>query len=542
MPLKRGSGVYADRWKVVQMTFKAKPAFSVKKYSEDFSRPVLVFGVNSFTGVKTSNYDGCHYVHYSHVGNNQHFSGLWDLETKGVNEIHSTANIPSGEPSLKDSFFIALFSNNSGVFELAFRHGSSTDLLLDRIARLNDGTVLQAPSLHMFVKGTFMGCVDCNAKMTISEYIEPLFGMLFSEDMYSPKSRKKKKSKDASPLSTSDPMNDTDSTITVEAGSRPSKRTPTADGFDTEIMLHYIMLSGLVKTDDRVDNHSNPGPNERYFRIPDPRRRRVWVLKCIMMWCSLQILFCSWKMAGLYDGLRHHTNYIYRGVMDFYLSMWLYALYSLFTYDKIGSLTFDEFHYYYSSMMPFFMHKNRGYNGSFNLCALILSEANIGAEKFPDGSTDKLNDVQQSIEVIFNRVTAFWNGEMEAVCLGIHSLIRGGVPKQLDSFFILILDVEARRRRLLGDDVALDIDTFCGLLTPRWYWFHFRYITMAVIQKTSLEYLGKPGMPPEAQQLWLNWCSTFDARVQTLNVRMYLKQKNDLIRLRSSTGYRNKNV
>lgn len=516
------------------MTFKAKPAFSVKKLSEDFSRPVLVFGVNSFTGNKTSNYEGCHYVHYSNVGNNHHFSGLWDMANKGVAEIHSTANILGSEPRLKDAFYTALFSNNSGVFELAFKHDSSTMVLLNRIFGMGDNIIAPMGHLQLFVKGTFMGCVDCNSKMTISEYIEPLFELLFGETTYDPVPKKAKKKKDDA-AGSSDQMHDSDAT-TLPTGSQPRKRTPQTDGFDTEIMLHYIMLCGLVETGDREFSPPNPDSRERYFKLTNIPRRRLWLLKCIMMWCSLQIMFCSWKMAALYDGLRHHTNYIYRGVMDFYLSMWLFALYSVCTYDKPSALQFDEFHYYYASMMPCFYNKRRGYTGHLNLCSLILTEANIGQEKFPSGDVDKLNEVQQTIEILFNRVTAFWNSDMENICLSIHRL-RQASP--LDGFFIPFDKVESNRRRVVDDTFELGIETFCTQLTSYWYWFHFRYITMGVISQTSRDYLRKPGMPLAAKNLWLGWCRTFDNTIQTLNVRMYLEQKAERIRLRA-LGYDNR--
>jgi hypothetical protein len=89
-----------------------------------------------------------------------------------------------------------------------------------------------------------------------------------------------------------------------------------------------------------------------------------------------------------------------------------------------------------------------------------------------------------------------------------------------------------------NDAFDLGVQAFCDELTPFWYWFHFKYTTMGVIEKTSREYLTKPDMPIAAKPLWLAWCRTFDSGVVTLGVRMYLKQKTELIRLRA-LGYSN---
>jgi hypothetical protein len=193
--------------------------------------------------------------------------------------------------------------------------------------------------------------------------------------------------------------------------------------------------------------------------------------------------------------------------------MWFFALYSVCTHERARSLQFDEFHYYYTSMMPFFSHARNGYNGAFNLCALVLTENNIGSERFPGGAVDRLASVNQTMNVIFNNVTSFWNREMESICFSIHGLARRG---PLDHFFITFDSVEARRNRVTNDAFDLGVQAFCDELTPFWYWFHFKYTTMGVIEKTSREYLTKPDMPIAAKPLWLAWCRTFDSGVVTL--------------------------
>jgi hypothetical protein len=232
---------------------------------------------------------------------------------KGQETEHSTANV-SNEPVLKTEFYVALFSKNRGLFEQAFDADSSTSVLLNRVVHTCGADISGAVAdLHLFVKKTFMGCVDCNIKMTISEFIERLFGMLFHDTMYdaAPKKGNKKAADHTSfEMDNAGSIYDSSASTTPIPGvSKQKKLTPRAYGFDSEMMLHYIMLCGLLKTGDQLPHR--PGRNSRHFKIvessADEVRRKTWLLKCIMMWCSLQILFCNWKMAVLFDGLRHHT-------------------------------------------------------------------------------------------------------------------------------------------------------------------------------------------------------------------------------------------
>jgi hypothetical protein len=530
MPLNVGDrGVQAENWRVVQMTFKAKPAFSVKHGSEDFARPVLVFGVNEFTGIMLTNYDGCHYVHYSLVGESKHFSKLWEVGNYGTHYRHGTANISGCEPNLNPAFYLALFSSHNNLFSEALGSEASTSLLLREIS--SAGNVIRGAlaELQTFVKEFFMGCKDCNMKMTISEFVGPLFVLIFSEDTYTP-SPKSKRIKHV-PVAEDDP--DPDST--PEQG---KKRSPKADGFTDEMMLHYVMMRGLLRVgDEDRETPIDPKDPQRFFKVGDDDRLLTWLLKCIMMWCSLQILFCSWKMAALFDGRKHHTNYIYRGVMDFYISMWFFALYTVCLRDRKDSLHFDEFHYYYTSMMPFYMRQRGRFDGPFNLCSLVLQEENVGMRVYPKGSLSPIDDVKEELELIFNNVTRFWNTEMSTVCLGIHKLGRVGVPYQLNPFFTPYESVQILRRRVMASANNLDAQTFCDALTPFWYWFHFRHITMGVISQTSKAYLDKQGMPQPAKMLWYNWCRRFDQQAALLRVRMQMQQKKELIRLRTLNGY-----
>ena len=87
MPLNVGRGAHAEKWERVQMVFKSKPTFSVKEGCTDHSRAVHVFGLNDFTGSKTTNYEACHFLHHSAVGDNQTFSQMWGVGIMLQNEF-----------------------------------------------------------------------------------------------------------------------------------------------------------------------------------------------------------------------------------------------------------------------------------------------------------------------------------------------------------------------------------------------------------------------------------------------------------------------
>ena len=501
MPLNiENSGVQANKWKDAQVTFKAKPAFSVKENGTDYSRAVLVFGLHPFAGHITSNYQGSHFVHYSMVGNNHVFNKMWDVTNASSNTIHGTGCLTQNEPVKKTQFFDRLFSTG-GIFQEAFASGSEAFTLLNHLtsdARIQTSLLGNSALLRLtVVNETFMGCVDCNNKMTIPEFIEPLFSMLFPPDTYEPMAggkRKKKNKQQDQPVS------------------------PREAGFDSEMMMHYLMLCGVLKIGNKYP--VDTGDGQKQFHVPDKNERDTWLLRYLMMWCCLQIQFSNWKMASLYKGIRHHSDYVYRGVVDFYLSLWYYALYYVTAIDRTGNINFDEFCYYYTSMMPFYKLQaaQPPVNKINNLSSLVLGEDHMGTSPIPKS----LDDVQREIRDVFDKVIHFWNnGGMKDLCLCIHSRVGLALP----AYFIPYAVVEQRRSTVISRDFPLSIQSFCDLLSPYWYWFHFKYITMPVIAKTSNEYRLRAGLPQTARTLWFQWCRVFGERVRGLGVRFHMKQR-----------------
>ena len=220
----------------------------------------------------------------------------------------------------------------------------------------------------------------------------------------------------------------------------------------------------------------------------------------------------------MYRGAGHHTNYIYRGVMDFYLSLWLYAMYSVCTPNRIIPINFDEFHFYYASMVPmYFFRADRPVTG---LASLILGEATIGAESM---SADKFaisDQAQRQLRTIFDAVMDFWNTSFRQLCFQLH---QNPFPGALN-FFISPPDIVAQRTKTQAAAINLDIQSFCNLLTPYWYWFHFKHITIPVITASCNDFRAMLS-PLPAKSMWFQWCQVFGGRVRGLNVRFHMEQR-----------------
>jgi hypothetical protein len=120
---------------------------------------------------------------------------------------------------------------------------------------------------------------------------------------------------------------------------------------------------------------------------------------------------------------------------------------------------------------------------------------------------------------------------MKPFCMNIHRDANVEIPP-IYSFFTPDNWIREHRTRVTYRDVNLDLQTFCTLLTPQLYWFHFKYITLPNITQTSTEYLHTPHMPPTAHLMWFNWCRNFDIMTHQLSVRFHMEQKAARIRLR----------
>ena len=215
-----------------------------------------------------------------------------------------------------------------------------------------------------------------------------------------------------------------------------------------------------------------------------------------------------------------------------YISLWFYSMYVMSMKESVPPLEFDEFHYYYTSILPFFVAKDDPlHNGRFNLSSLVLGETNIGDFTLPDDPARHLDAVETKIGEICDAVAKCWTQRMKALCENIH-LFHGFGAAPVLNYFTPYDWIKQHSRRIIEDSTALDLQTFCTLLTPQLYWFHFKYITLPNITQTSTEYLHTPHMPPTAHLMWFNWCRNFDIMTHQLSVRFHMEQKAARIRLR----------
>ena len=507
MPLCVGDGGHAEKWKAVQITFKGKPAFSVKENSRDFSRPVHVFGLNEIAGKLTTNYEACHYVHFEHFGTYLKGNGIWFEGGRTTVNCRTDETWPVKDEKFKEILFgrgVEAF----GLFNHAFVSGGSTDQFLNHVADPSNNKNFSKvnETARIILNDAFMGCRDCNEKMSISDYVQEIFVMLFGQE---PPAKKRKSERPGVP-----------SGIT----------TIDHEGHDgrVEIMVHYIMLSGMLKQEDREGDGSeffikvHPGENENDVR------KKTWTLRFLMMWCALQILYCNWKLSTNFEYARHHVDYIYVGTMDFYISLWFYVMFCLdYEGGNPNRIGFQEFHYYYASILPMYLSKNAFLGGMhLNLSNIVFDETQI----FQWKDRNSLRDIRARILLIFDSIMKVWKDPRRGLKIqddipfsveNFSSLIQ---KKSLNNtFFIHHLSIE--QRQLATPRLDLSIESFVDLLGSYWYWFHFKFITMPRIISACRQYKEIQSLPFAAKLLWNQWCFNFNERVKVLGVRFHMQLK-----------------
>jgi len=278
--------------------------------------------------------------------------------------------------------------------------------------------------------------------------------------------------------------------------------------------MHYLMLGGLLN--DTEIGSLPPGdqirsPNHGSFNITDDERKKSWSLRCVMMWCALQILFCKWTISGTSIKIRHHVEYIYTGVMDFYISLWFYAM-CLLKFNINRSIPdFEQFHYYYISCYPFFKPQH-----ARNISTLVLENE----EEWINTST--LADINQKIVYIYEKMFAFWRSDIQSFARFITQQPPTSLQPQEESrmkaFFI---PPDAIQRKKTNAPPQLTIKAYEEYLTPHWYWFHFKQITIPRIRARCGDYdailaARPPPTSVDTTGLWRAWFQRFDARVRDL--------------------------
>ena len=552
MPLSIGEGRVADCWRAVQMAFKGKPAFSVRNPNGigDVSRPVKAFGINPLTGSTQANCEQCHYVHFSMFGDHSDLNNLW-YGCEFFQKIPMRNN--EAEPTKLDAFYSGIREDRS-IFSVAVLNPKFNGYIVNALSDVNSNwNTITILAVKMF--RFFPGCTDCNSHMTISKLIETLFDQLFPSDAYI--------SRFPAPAA---PVQNPPIYQRPKNKFRKSRKKKE---FDVEEMIHYLMLSGMLKADGDV--HSDTFN----FSIADEGRKKTWTLKYIIMWCALQIIFCQWNIKQTAMSIGHHRNYMFFGTMDFYMSLWFYALHclgptiissgkdltimkkepleytfqddketlaeSMVPYTNKNPLEFEEFHYYYTSVFPFFLTKY--YPDEKRHSSLSLSVFSLGDGPDFDVSSSTLvglehpdillNAVRNNLGLVYEKVFTAWGNYVSTFSAMIHNdfaipsdedLVLSVLRTKIGLFFIKPSEIIAKRG--VKERLNLDIDTFIDHQSPYWYWFHFKNITMPQIRRLCREYdretlqgQASPHFKPDRVvciTLWRRWFQLFDARVRAL--------------------------
>jgi hypothetical protein len=333
--------------------------------------------------------------------------------------------------------------------------------------------------------GRFAGCIDCNSKMTIANFVARSFDLVFPNGTYA-----------------------------VGAHPAGGRHKPA----NTEEMIHYLMLSGCLKSGDLAADRQT-------FSVQgDPFRLQSWTLKYITMWCVMQILFCKWHMGDEGPVLWHHMDYLYVGVMDFYMSVWFYALHCLgFVEGSRHPVSFMEFHYFYCSLMPQFLKSVGAWAGDpMNLSLTTMHTDDLSnyrdAWKFPnrDRATD-LETMQRQAGDIMNDMKRMWTNHIQRLSDQINA--GRGLQGPHAGFFIDPPNIKNKRDGAVGaaNAKAMSIASFSALLGRQWYWLHFKTITQRRITLLARDYdahLSQNHGTLAADtrvQLWRQWYRRFAA-------------------------------
>ena len=504
LPLFIGEGPESEKFCSVQVWFKNKPSEStISPASWERNRSHTAFGMPH----AVINCHGCHFLHRSSQGRNL---VLWDNIWSGVT--------PDDPPTKRHEFkfkareerrapaFYQHTCVEQGIFSSAFSDTSSDLFTLIDTAGTETKIFNSSKCDKVFQKmfGLFAGCRDCNSKMTINEFTKHLFSLVYK-------------------------------------GVGVSTRD---NSIDDEGRIYYLMLSGLVKTDD-ID------PGEGCFTIHEAdhinKRKRSWRFNVIVIWCQLQILFCLWKWSSTPAQFGHHVDHIYLGTADFYMAFILYAMHEGSTPKDYGhaSLEFETFHYFYTSMYP--QVKRGGAPGvqggamdvQHNLSLHVLGISK-GVKKpvewrypyvEPTDSSRDLNTIRRQIHDIQKNIADFWKYNFSLLSREIHNqgecfhrqalyanreMISNSLP-----LFSRCKKITEQFESLRG---APTLEDSVHILTSQQYWLHFRYITFLTVNESCKRYeqyyTRLPNTCQEVKRAYINawrlWFNTFNAKLKAL--------------------------
>ncbi len=229
-------------------------------------------------------------------------------------------------------------------------------------------------------------------------------------------------------------------------------------------------------------------------------------------------------MSRVNRSIKHHVQYIYVGVVDFYVSLWFYALHRLKYTKDDKTLSFEQFHYYYISCFPFFYQKHKHQQQEGQTPPRNISYLVLGSD---DGwlLTETLPNVRMHISLIYTKMFSFWHDSLSILSDYIHLNFNSVLPLQhadYRAFKEFFASPDSIRQKSNPSPAQLTIAAFQDHLGPYWYWFHFRHITIPLIRGYCEEYdallsRAAKNRPSDTTNLWRMWFQRFDARVRDLS-------------------------
>jgi hypothetical protein len=203
------------------------------------------------------------------------------------------------------------------------------------------------------------------------------------------------------------------------------------------------------------------------------------------------------------------------GVIDFYISLCFFAMHkSDFVARQSKDLTFQDFHFCYASMCPFYFER-RVARGIINptLSSSILSDDMAHSES--------LDQIQDQVKIICNKLFDYWLNYMRDV-----SSILLDPLNDRESFFTYFTPVDqlqSRKTELLRLQ-QINVETFATHMSPYKYWLHFRHITMPRIAALCGEF-NNSLVPVRAKVLWCRWCQMLNTSTKKLQSQLQARRE-----------------
>jgi hypothetical protein len=514
-------------WGLVQFVFKGKPAFSIQADGYKHERAVLAFGVSDLHAAAKNNCEDCHFIHKSTNATTARFSDIWDILIAKESFVVVDNNIEclssflsdTGYQGGVDGFCTSLYAGKglwSGVYDFVtlFSLGGGDRTIAASMQYFEQNGVMNK------LKLIFPGCRDCNGKMTVRKYIPPLIHLLaLEETQYTTDAngilkkitiampvRGRAKGKEKGRGGGGD---DGDAVV----GEKRPKTRKTNTTINNETAMNYILLCGMLEPNNNINQHFVS--NAIAFQINDINHILTWKFRYVIMWCLLQILFSAWEDARVAPLFRHHLSYVYTGIKDFYMSLLFYILHCANGFSTTSSgvpLSFEAFHFFYSSHMPFYLMDKEGNNGKLHsLSELVLNGVEFSSNEFNRGT------VTADFDSLKRRMIEFWNNHYKPLSDSIHG--QWLVPNTHSTFFIppskaMEFSLSCQNSRTMTLNVQTFNDYFSA--TPG-YWFHFKNITMANIEKDCRVYFERSDIEL-VKQVWAQWYNYLCMCIQRLGI------------------------